>query len=104
VRRDTGMKTYLRWWTLHGNAPLLSKAFVEENFDFFGRTLKGSKKLLPRWRRCVFMADRDLGEALGRSAAPWASPWPDRTPAASGEDEKKVALRRLGGTPMSSRL
>ena len=29
-------------------APLLSSAFVQENFDFFARTLNGSKKLLPR--------------------------------------------------------
>jgi len=67
-------KTYLRWWTLHGNAALLSRAFVEENFDFFGRTLNGSKKLLPRWRRCVFMADRDLGEALGEAYVERAFP------------------------------
>ena len=45
-------KTYLRWWTLHGHASLLSRAFVQENWDFFAHTLRGSKKLLPRWRRC----------------------------------------------------
>ena len=67
-------KTYLRWWTLHGHAPLLSSAFVQENFDFFGRTLSGSKKLLPRWRRCVNIADRDLGEALGAAYVERAFP------------------------------
>jgi endothelin-converting enzyme/putative endopeptidase len=67
-------KTYLRWWTLHGHAPLLSSAFVQENFDFFARTLSGSKKLLPRWRRCVNIADRDLGEALGAAYVERAFP------------------------------
>ena len=67
-------KTYLRWWTLHGQATLLSSAFVDENWDFFAHTIGGSKKLLPRWRRCVFVADRDLGEALGAAYVQRAFP------------------------------
>jgi putative endopeptidase len=58
-------KAYLRWWTLHGNARYLSKAFVDADFAFYGRVLRGSQELLPRWRRCVTYVDRDLGEALG---------------------------------------
>ncbi len=60
-------KAYLRWWTLHGNASYLSKPFVNENFDFYGRVLTGAEELQPRWRRCVKYADRDLGEALGQA-------------------------------------
>ena len=67
-------RTYLRWWTLHGQAALLPGAFVDENWDFFAHTLQGSKKLLPRWRRCVFVADRDLGEALGAAYVQRAFP------------------------------
>jgi putative endopeptidase len=67
-------KAYLRWWTLHGNASALSTPFVEENFDFFGRVLFGSKELRPRWRRCVTFADRDLGEALGQAYVARAFP------------------------------
>jgi len=67
-------KVYLRWWTLHGHAPYLSSAFVQENFDFYGRTITGSEKQLPRWRRCVGMADRDLGEALGQAYVEKAFP------------------------------
>src|SRR2546429_4931583 len=58
-------KTYLRWQMLHGNAPALSEAFVNENFDFFRRTLFGAQELEPRWRRCVRATDRNLGEVLG---------------------------------------
>jgi putative endopeptidase len=59
-------KTYLRWHLIHSVAPSLSKMFVEENFDFYGRTLTGTKELLPRWRRCVEATDHELGEALGQ--------------------------------------
>jgi endothelin-converting enzyme/putative endopeptidase len=59
-------KTYLRWRMLHGNAPALSEAFVNENFDFFSHTLYGAKELAPRWRRCVRATDANLGEALGQ--------------------------------------
>ncbi len=58
-------KTYFRWMLLNSAAPELSKPFVEENFNFFGRTLNGTKEQLPRWKRCVQSTDRNLGEALG---------------------------------------
>jgi endothelin-converting enzyme/putative endopeptidase len=58
-------KTYLRWQMLHGNANGLSEAFVNESFDFYGRTLVGAEELEPRWRRCVRAVDGNLGEALG---------------------------------------
>lgn len=59
-------KTYLRWHLIHSVAAALPQPFVDENFDFYGRTLTGAKQLLPRWRRCVQATDRNLGEALGQ--------------------------------------
>jgi predicted metalloendopeptidase len=59
-------KTYLRWRVLHAAAPRLSSKFVDENFDFFNRTLTGAKELQPRWRRCVVATDDLVGEALGQ--------------------------------------
>jgi predicted metalloendopeptidase len=59
-------KTYLSWHTVHAFAPILPRAFVQENFAFYGKTLSGTKELQPRWRRCVNMVDSYLGEALGR--------------------------------------
>ncbi len=67
-------QVYLRWQLVHGSAPYLSKAFVDENWDFFSRTLLGSKQQLPRWRRCVRAADRDLGMALGQAYVAVAFP------------------------------
>ncbi len=60
-------KAYLSWHLLSSAASMLSKAFVEEEFDFFGRTLSGQKELRPRWKRCTDAVDSDLGEALGQS-------------------------------------
>ena len=67
-------KTYLRWQVIHRAAPLMTKAMVDENFDFFAHTLAGQEKNQPRWRRCVHSADRDLGEALGQAYVDRAFP------------------------------
>ncbi|MGZ8830069.1 MAG: M13 family metallopeptidase [Thermoanaerobaculia bacterium] len=59
-------KSYLRFNLINGASPSLSSPFVNANFDFFGKTLRGTKELLPRWKRCVAATDRALGEALGQ--------------------------------------
>jgi putative endopeptidase len=58
-------KTYLRWHLVHDAADALSTAFVNENFNFYGKTLNGTREIQPRWRRCVVATDQNLGEALG---------------------------------------
>ena len=60
------VKSYLRWHAIHGDAPLLSKPFVDENFAFFNQTLNGQKEQQPRWKRCTRMTDQALGEAVGQ--------------------------------------
>ena len=59
-------KVYLRWHLVHADAPFLSSAFLNENFAFYGKTLRGQKELQPRWKRCTEYVDDDLGEALGQ--------------------------------------
>jgi putative endopeptidase len=61
------VKVYLRWQTLRSASPVLPKAFVDEDFDFYRKTLRGAKELRPRWKRCVEYTDNDLGEALGQA-------------------------------------
>jgi putative endopeptidase len=60
-------KTYLRWHAAHDAATSLSAAFVKENFNFYGKTLRGQEELPPRWKRCTNDVDNDLGEALGQA-------------------------------------
>jgi putative endopeptidase len=67
-------RTYLQWRVLSGSASLLSDAFVQESFDFFGRTLVGAKEMQPRWKRCVDSVDANLGEALGQAYVQHAFP------------------------------
>ena len=69
-------KTYLRWHLLHYSAPLLSSAFVNEDFEFYGKALTGAKELKPRWKRVIGVinaginggafASGGLGELLGQ--------------------------------------
>ena len=58
-------QTYLRWHVINNTAPALSSAFVEEDFNFKGKTLQGAKENLPRWKRCSAATDRAMGEAVG---------------------------------------
>jgi predicted metalloendopeptidase len=59
-------KTYLRWHLIDAAATELSKDFVNEDFNFTGRVLRGTKEIKPRWRRVVASTDGALGEALGK--------------------------------------
>ena len=60
-------KAYLRWHLANENAEFLAAPFVNEDFAFYGKTLRGQQELEPRWKRCVGYVDNDLGEALGKA-------------------------------------
>jgi len=67
-KEDLGSwKTYLRWHLVYINAPYLSSAFVNADFDFYGKTLQGAVEIKPRWKRCTEGVDDNLGEALGQA-------------------------------------
>ena len=60
-------KTYLRFHIADSLSPYLSTTFVNENFEFYRKYLRGAKEQQPRWKRCVQYTDRNLGEALGQA-------------------------------------
>ena len=60
-------KTYLRWHLVHADAAHLSSPFLNENFEFYSKTLRGQQELKPRWKRCTEYVDDYLGEALGQA-------------------------------------
>ena len=66
ARSVSDWKVYLRWHLAHERAAYLSSPFVQENFEFYSKHLRGVEQLRPRWKRCVQYVDRDLGEALGQ--------------------------------------
>ncbi|HMT44269.1 MAG TPA: M13-type metalloendopeptidase [Chakrabartia sp.] len=59
-------KDYLALRTVKDAAPLLSKAFVDENFAFEGKVLTGTPALKERWKRGVDGVNSALGEAVGQ--------------------------------------
>ncbi len=86
----SALKSYMRWHVLHGAAPWLSQPYVEENFDFFNKTLSGQKEIQPRWKRCTRLTDRALGEAVGQD---WVN---QNFPPSSKENmEKLVAALKV---------
>lgn len=57
---------YLQWKLIDGSASYLGDKFVAQNFDFYGKTLSGTKEIKPRWKRAVENVDGSLGEAVGQ--------------------------------------
>lgn len=65
----TPIESWKAWLTAQvviGEGRLLSKAFVDANFDFFAKTLNGQQAQRPRWKRGVTLVNGSLGEAVGK--------------------------------------
>jgi putative endopeptidase len=58
-------REYLAFHTIADKAPLLSSAFVNENFAFRGTVLQGTPQLKERWKRGVDLVNGSMGEAVG---------------------------------------
>jgi len=82
----SALKSYMRWQVMHVYARSLSAPIMEENFDFFGKTLSGQKEQTPRWKRCTSMTDKALGEAVGQDWVKMYFP-----PSAKDSMEKLIA-------------
>jgi putative endopeptidase len=69
VFAETPIATLQSWQAFHvidQASPYLSSAFVDNRFDFYGKTLGGQPENQPRWKRGVATVDGSLGEVLGR--------------------------------------
>ncbi len=62
----TALKDYFLWNLLAERANLLSEDFVQESFDFWGKTFQGKQKLDKRWKRVLKVVNGLLGEELGK--------------------------------------
>ncbi|HLS84464.1 MAG TPA: M13-type metalloendopeptidase [Arenimonas sp.] len=67
-------QAYLRYQTVDGAAPYLADAFAEENFNFYGKTLRGQEEMQPRWKRVLNTINAQMGEALGQEYVKVAFP------------------------------
>ncbi|MCC2959984.1 M13 family peptidase [Massilia sp. IC2-278] len=59
-------KAYLAMHLVDSYSSYLSKAFVDQRFDFYGKTLSGVTQIEPRWKRGVGVVERAQGEAVGK--------------------------------------
>lgn len=59
-------KQYLTFHLINNNAGNLSKAFVDANFDFYGKTLSGIQEQRSREKRAAKLADMHLGFLVGK--------------------------------------
>ena len=66
---STALDTWKDWLAFHliaAYAGVLPKAFADESFGFFGKTLSGTPEQRPRWQRGVGVVDGLLGDAVGQ--------------------------------------
>ena len=59
-------QAYLRFHTVDGASPYLSDAFVQENYNFYNKALRGQAEIKPRWKRVLGTIEDDAGEAFGQ--------------------------------------
>lgn len=64
----TVWKDYLLWKTLRHYAGNLSERFVNESFNFYGKTLSGKSEMKPLNERAIDeITNKDFGELLGKA-------------------------------------
>ena len=59
-------RDYLTFHIADHYSSVLPKAFVDERFAFYGKTLSGTPQIRQRWERAIAITDDALGDAVGR--------------------------------------
>jgi putative endopeptidase len=60
-------KVYLKWCLLNQSANYLSTALEQQDFNFYGTVLKGTKAQKARTKRAIEAANGSVGEILGKA-------------------------------------
>ena len=66
---ETPVATLKAWQAFHvadDAAPLLSKRFVDTNWEFRSKFLNGTEEQRPRWKRGISAVEGEIGELLGQ--------------------------------------
>jgi endothelin-converting enzyme/putative endopeptidase len=59
-------KDYMAFHTVNHFGSVLPKAFVDQRFEFYGKTLSGTPQLSPRWKRGLGSVNNALPDAVGK--------------------------------------
>ncbi|QOY64063.1 peptidase [Lysobacter sp. H21R4] len=79
-------QAYLRFHTVDGASPYLSDPFVQENFNFYSKAMRGQAEMKERGKRVLDTIEGATGEALGQLYVKVAFP-----------AESKAQMERLVG-------
>ncbi len=60
------LKDYLSFHLVRDMSPYLSSAFVQAQFDFYNKLIRGAEQMRPRWKRALNAEEQAMGEALGQ--------------------------------------
>ena len=60
------LRACMQWDAIISSANLLSDEVRARYFDFFSKTMRGTKEDYPRWKRATQQTESQMGEALGR--------------------------------------
>ena len=85
-------KAYLAFHYIDRNSGVLPKTFVDERFNFYGKTLSGTPALTERWKRGVAAVNGALGEAVGKLYVEAHFPASSKTAIAQMVENIKVAF------------
>ena len=91
------LNVWKAWLTFHlidHYSGILPKAFADERFDFYGKTLQGTPAQLPRWRRAVTATNNALGEQVGKLYAAKYFPAASKAAVRTMVDNIKAAFAR----------
>ncbi|WP_460764219.1 M13 family metallopeptidase [Lysobacter fragariae] len=59
-------KSFLRFHLVDAASPFLSDNFVQENYNFYDKALKGQKEMKERGKRTLDIIEGQVGEAMGQ--------------------------------------
>ncbi|HZL09054.1 MAG TPA: M13 family metallopeptidase [Prolixibacteraceae bacterium] len=59
-------KIYLKWQVVNSLSPYMPSDIVDQDFDFYGKTLSGQMAQRPRWKRVQGSTNNALSEAIGQ--------------------------------------
>ncbi len=86
-------QSYLRFHTVDGASPYLSDAFVQANYDFYNKTMRGQKELKERGKRVLDTIESQAGEALGQLYVDVAFPADSKAKMQALVDNLSAALK-----------
>ena len=88
---DANRESWIAWLKLNlisASAAFLTDDIVQQNFEFYAKTLSGTPQIRDRWKRGVSVTQGALGEAIGKVYVEKHFP-------ASAKDEMKVLVDYL---------